>query len=150
MRTILDIANVTNLAAGREPAITINGVRLLNNVEKLLRPALLFQIDQHTSNLECMMDEGGQLEERIFAIQKRRYALEILELLDGVLPASQVHPTSVQFEINNRQLTQDMIDVARQALMSYKQYKLRGSALDQAEFVLTHINGSNALQPSSA
>lgn len=150
MRIILDTSKVIVLSWGRVTNITIGGQHLMGIDEKLMREALLFNMELLTSSLECLMSEGDQMDVRIAFFEKRRCALDVLELFDGFMPDGEVDTPGSPFLVNGWQVSADMINVIRQSLMAYKHHKLRGEKLQFADILLDLINGKGPETSSSA
>jgi hypothetical protein len=125
MRINVENGMAVTLTGIRHPNINIDGQSFTGS-ESVIRAALLFEIEQITNTVSAMAADGEPTEDRIPFIEKRRHALTIIELLDGVVQQPSTEALNkYPVLINNNALTKDMADVLRQSLLMWKRYKER-------------------------
>jgi hypothetical protein len=121
----VEIKNVVTVLGFRMPNIFIDAQSFTGS-DPVIRGALIFEIEQLSQTMAAMMNDGEPAEDRIPYIEKRRDALAVLELMDGVSPTTDATVASkVPMTINNFPLSQEQVDVTRQALVSWKRFKAR-------------------------
>lgn len=134
----MEIKNVTTVLGMRAPNIFIDG-QSFTGIDPVIRSALLFEIEQLSQTTASMMTDGEPAEDRIPYIEKRRDAVLVLELMEGVVPTTEATQTSkIPMTINNFAVTQGMLDITRQALVSWKRFKARDKHLIGALDMMTN------------